>query len=112
MSLDVGFDAQVPSLPDAGGMTSSLGESFSSKPSTGTADFSIRNDTPHGPNDIGPRLALHYDSASGNSPSARLFDAAAHPAGAASVTFAWQLERIDDALVNATVFGWERDRQL
>lgn len=68
MSLEVGFDAQVPSLPDAGGMTSSLGETFSSEPSTGTAEFSIRIDTPNGPNDIGPRLALRYDSASGNGP--------------------------------------------
>src|SRR5262249_60944238 len=68
MSLDIGFDAQVPSLPDVGGVTSSLGEAFSAEPSTGTADFSIRIDTPNGPNDIGPRLALRYDSASGNGP--------------------------------------------
>src|SRR5215472_1926321 len=68
MSIDIGFDAQVPSLPDAGGTTSSLGETFSSEPSTGTADFSIRLDTPNGPNDIGPRLVLHYDSTAGNGP--------------------------------------------
>ena len=65
MSLDTGFDAQVPSLPEPGGLTSSLGETFSAEPSTGTADFSIPIDTPNGPNDIGPRLALRYDGASG-----------------------------------------------
>jgi len=68
MSLDVGFDAQVPSLPDAGAATSSLGETFSSDLSTGTADFSIPIDTPNGPNDIGPHLTLHYDSSTGNGP--------------------------------------------
>jgi hypothetical protein len=66
MSLDVGFDTQAPSLPDPGAATSSLGETFASDPSTGTADFSIPIDTPNGPNDIGPRLTLHYDSSSGN----------------------------------------------
>ena len=68
MSLDVGFNAQVPSLPDAGAATSSLGETFSSDLSTGTADFSIPLDTPNGPNDIGPRLTLHYESSVGNGP--------------------------------------------
>jgi hypothetical protein len=65
MSLDTGFDAQVPSLPEPGGLTSSLGETFSAEPSTGTANFSIPIDTPNGPNDIGPRLVLRYDGASG-----------------------------------------------
>jgi RHS repeat-associated protein len=188
MSLDVGFDAQVPSLPDAGAMTSSLGETFSTEPSTGTADFSIRIDTPNGPNDIGPRLVLRYDSSAGNgpfglgfnlrlprilvsiaygfprydrgdrlmlegagellalgdgtlqpivdgaawrvategdgfrltdrdgviymlgtSPSARLFDVASNSSGAAGATFAWHLERIEDALGNIVEFAWERD---
>lgn len=68
MSLDVGFNAQVPSLPDAGAATSSLGETFSSDLSTGTADFSIPLDTPNGPNDVGPRLTLHYESSAGNGP--------------------------------------------
>jgi RHS repeat-associated protein len=188
MTLEVGFDAQVPSLPDAGSVSSSLGETFSPDLSTGTADFSIRIDTPNGPNDIGPRLALRYDSSSGNGlfglgfgirlpriqrsiahgyprydltdtlilegagellvladgtlkpivdagawrigiqgdgfqlidrggsiytlgtmPSARLFDAVSNPAGVADATFAWHLERIDDALGNAAIFNWERD---
>jgi RHS repeat-associated protein len=66
MSLDTGFDAQVPSLPDAGGVSASLGETFSPEPSTGCANFTVRIDTPNGPNDIGPRLALVYDSSAGN----------------------------------------------
>ena len=188
MSLDVGFDTQVPSLPDAGGMTASLGETFSAEPSTGTADFSIRIDTPNGPNDIGPRLVLRYDSASGNgvfglgfilrlprivrsiahgvpryddadplmlegsgelllladgslqpvvdggawrirrsgdgfelldrsgtiyslgiSSEARLFDAAASPDGPGAATYAWHLQRIEDALGNIVTFTWDRD---
>ena len=55
-------------------MTSSLGETFSSEPSTGTAQFSITIDTPNGPNDIGPRLALRYDGSAGNGPFGLGFD--------------------------------------
>lgn len=66
MSLDTGFDAQVPSLPDAGGVSASLGETFSPEPSTGCANLKVRIDTPNGPNDIGPKLSLVYDSSSGN----------------------------------------------
>ena len=43
---------------DAGGVASSLGETFSPELSSGTADFYVRFDTPNGPNDIGPRLEL------------------------------------------------------
>lgn len=188
MSLDVGFRAQVPSLPDVGGASSSLGETFSAEPSTGTADFSINLDTPNGPNDIGPRLSLHYDSTAGNGPfglgfalrlprivrsiahgypryaesdplmlesagellmlpdgslqpvvdgglwrikrqgegfeltdrggsiyslgvsaDARMFDATGGEPNTRGTTFAWHLERIEDALGNAAVFGWARD---
>ena len=68
MSLDVGFDAQTPSLPEGGGAMSSLGETFTPELSTGAGTFTIPLDWPNGPNDIGPRLQLRYDSATGNGP--------------------------------------------
>jgi hypothetical protein len=68
MSLDVGFSAQVPSLPCPGGATASLGETFAPELSSGTANFKIPLDTPNGPNDIGPHLALQYEGTAGNGP--------------------------------------------
>src|ERR1700730_14876488 len=66
MSLDAGFDAQVPSLPQGGGATSGLGATFAPDLSTGTGSYRVPLDIPNGPNDIGPRLALAYNTASGN----------------------------------------------
>lgn len=66
MSTDIGFDTQTPSLPEGGGAIAGLGETFTPDLSTGTASFSIRLDCPNGPNDIGPRLSLRYDTAAGN----------------------------------------------
>ncbi len=68
MSNDIGFDAQAPSLPQGGGAVSGLGETFSPDLSTGTGSFAIRLDWPNGPNDIGPRLSLRYDTAGVNGP--------------------------------------------
>jgi RHS repeat-associated protein len=65
---EFGFDAQVPSLPQGGGAISGLGETYTPDLSTGTGTYSIRLDTPNGPNDIGPRLALRYDTGTGNGP--------------------------------------------
>lgn len=68
MSLDIGFDTQVPSLPQGGGAVSGLGETFSPDLSTGTGSLAINLDLPNGPNGIGPRLSLRYDTAGGNGP--------------------------------------------
>src|SRR5213596_163075 len=68
MSTDIGFDTQVPSLPKGGGAVAGLGETFSPDLSTGTGSFVIKLDCPNGPNDIGPRLALTYNTSSGNGP--------------------------------------------
>jgi RHS repeat-associated protein len=68
VGLDIGFDAQTPSLPEGGGAVFGLGETFSPDLSTGTGSFSIPFDCPNGPNDIWPRLSLRYDSSSGNGP--------------------------------------------
>ncbi|WP_375772131.1 FG-GAP-like repeat-containing protein [Archangium gephyra] len=68
MSLDIGFSAQTPSLPQGGGATSGLGETFTPDLHTGTGTFSLPLDCPNGPNDIGPRLTLRYDTGSGNGP--------------------------------------------
>ncbi len=67
MSLDIGFASQAPSLPSGGGV-GGLGETFAPDLSTGTGTFAVPLDLPHGPNDSRPRLALHYDSGSGNGP--------------------------------------------
>src|SRR5215213_3440945 len=68
MSTDIGFNTQVPSLPPGGGATSGLGETFTPDVSTGTGTYKIPFDLPNGPNDIGPRLSLRYDTAGGNGP--------------------------------------------
>jgi hypothetical protein len=68
MSLDIGFDAQAPSLPPGGGAVAGLGETFAPDLSTGTGTFHIPLDLPNGPNDIAPRLGLQYDSGRGNGP--------------------------------------------
>lgn len=186
MGSDIGFDAQTPSLPPGGGAVSGLGETFSPDLSTGTGSFTVRLDLPNGPNDIGPRLLLRYDTAAGNGPFGmgfsvpmpRLVRSTAHrfprydgtdtlllegagelvdlgggsyrpqvdggawraeasgngfrltdreglfyfmgvsPAGrltdstpglAAPRVYAWQLERVEDALGNAATFAWQRD---
>ncbi len=66
MSLDAGFDAQVPSLPQGGGAVGGLGPTFAADLSTGTGSYRVPLDVPNGPNDIGPRLALAYNTALGN----------------------------------------------
>ncbi len=43
-----------------------LGETFAPDLSTGTGTFGIALDLPHGPNDIGPKLTLRYDTGSPN----------------------------------------------
>lgn len=68
MSTDIGFETQVPSLPQGGGAVSGLGETFTPDLSMGTGTYDIRLDLPNGPNDIGPRLSLRYDTAAGNGP--------------------------------------------
>jgi RHS repeat-associated protein len=68
MSLDIGFDTQAPSLPKGGGSVGGLGETFTPDLSMGTGTFVVRLDLPNGPNDIGPRLVLRYDTSSGNGP--------------------------------------------
>ena len=62
MSLDIGFDAQTPSLPQGGGAVNGLGETFSPDLSTGTGSYRIPLDLPNGPNDIGPRIAVSYST--------------------------------------------------
>ncbi len=68
MSLGIGFDTQTPSLPHGGGALNGLGETFTPDLSTGTGTYTIRLDWPNGPNDIGPRLVLRYDTGNGNGP--------------------------------------------
>lgn len=64
MSLDVGFASQAPSLPGGSASTAGLGETFAPDLSTGTGTFAVPLDVPNGPNDIGPKLSLRYDSGS------------------------------------------------
>ena len=45
----------------------------------------------------------------GASSSTRQFDAAGNSDGPVAATFAWHLERIEDALGNAVAFSWARD---
>ncbi|HEX4813368.1 MAG TPA: toxin TcdB middle/N-terminal domain-containing protein [Nonomuraea sp.] len=66
--IDIGFDAQTPSLPQGGGAVCGLGETYTPDMSTGTGSYSIPLDCPNGANDVGPRLALRYDSSAGNGP--------------------------------------------
>ncbi|HEY7339184.1 MAG TPA: toxin TcdB middle/N-terminal domain-containing protein [Bryobacteraceae bacterium] len=68
MSEDSNFDAQAPSLPEGGGAVSGLGETFSPDPATGTGSYAIPLDLPNGPDSIGPRLNLRYDTGGGNGP--------------------------------------------
>jgi RHS repeat-associated protein len=68
LSIETGFSAQSPSLPSGGGAVGGLGETYTPDLSTGTGTFSIPLDLPNGPNDIGPSLALRYDTGSGNGP--------------------------------------------
>jgi RHS repeat-associated protein len=65
---DIGFNDQVPSLPDGGGSATGIGATFTPDLSTGTGGLSIPLDTPNGPNDIGPKLSLQYSTANGNGP--------------------------------------------
>jgi len=67
MSIDLGFASQAPSLP-GGGSLGGLGETFTPDLATGTGAFSVPLDFPNGPNDIGPKLVLRYDSGAGNGP--------------------------------------------
>src|SRR5581483_7878848 len=59
---------QVPGLPAGGATVGGLGETFAPDLSTGTGTFGIALDLPHGPNDIGPKLTLRYDTGSPNGP--------------------------------------------
>jgi Salmonella virulence plasmid 65kDa B protein len=68
MSLDLGFASQAPSLPTAGAGVSGLGETFNPDLSTGTGSMTVPIEPPNGPNNIGPKLALRYDSGAGNGP--------------------------------------------
>lgn len=68
MSLEAGFASQTPSLPTGGGSVGGLGETFVPDLCTGTGTFSVPLDLPNGPNDIGPKLSLRYDSGSPNGP--------------------------------------------
>ena len=68
MSLDIGFASQTPSSAGAGGGAGGLGETFTPDLSTGTGTFAIPLDLPNGPNDIGPKLALRYDTGTPNGP--------------------------------------------
>lgn len=68
MSLDIGFDAQAPSLPQGGGAISGLGETFTPDLSTGVGTLNIPIDIPNGPNDIAPKVSLQYTTAAGNGP--------------------------------------------
>jgi len=63
---EIGFDDQVPSLPQGGGGVQGLGATFTPDLSTGTGSLSVRFDLPNGPNDIGPKLGLVYDTSAGN----------------------------------------------
>ncbi len=67
MSLDIGFASQTPSLPGGGGI-GGLGETFAPDLSTGTGTLAVPIDLPNGPNDSSPKLALRYDSGTGNGP--------------------------------------------
>src|SRR5881275_732912 len=67
MSVDIGFASQAPSLP-GGGSAAGLGETFAPDLSTGTGTLTVPIELPNGPNDCGPKLALRYDSGSGNGP--------------------------------------------
>ncbi len=66
MTTDIGFATQTPSLPGGGGTVAGLGETFSPDLATGTGTFSVPLDLPNGPNDIGPKLTLRYDTGSPN----------------------------------------------
>jgi RHS repeat-associated protein len=66
MSEVISFDAQTPSLPEGGGAVSGLGETFSPEPTSGTGSYAIPLDLPTGPDSIGPRLSLRYDTGGGN----------------------------------------------
>ncbi len=68
MGTDIGFNSQTPSLPKGGGAVAGLGETFTPELSSGTGSYTIRLDSPNGPNDLNPGLALRYDSAAGNGP--------------------------------------------
>ena len=67
MPTDVGFATQTPSLPK-GGSLGGLGETFTPDLSTGTGTLAVPFDLPNGPNDIGPRLSLRYDTGGSNGP--------------------------------------------
>jgi len=62
MSADIGFDSQVPSLSQGGGAIAGLGETFSADLCMGTGSYTIQLDCPNGPNGIGPRLMLSYNT--------------------------------------------------
>ncbi|QYU69837.1 hypothetical protein J4558_06845 [Leptolyngbya sp. 15MV] len=57
-----------PSLPKGGGAIRGIGEKFSANPVTGTGSMTIPIATSPGRADFGPKLALAYDSGSGNGP--------------------------------------------
>ncbi|WP_456844067.1 toxin TcdB middle/N-terminal domain-containing protein [Cellulomonas sp. P5_C6] len=67
MPTEIGFSTQTPSLPKGGG-TGGLGETFTPDLSSGTGGLVVPIDLPNGPNDIGPRLSLRYDSSAANGP--------------------------------------------
>ena len=62
------FTVTAPSLelPTGGGAVSGIGEKFAANPVSGTASMSVPIATSLGRTGFGPRLALSYDSGSGN----------------------------------------------
>ena len=63
---DFGVKAPALSLPKGGGAIRGIGEKFAANPVTGTGSMSVPIATPPGRDGFGPRLALRYDSGSGN----------------------------------------------
>jgi Salmonella virulence plasmid 65kDa B protein len=56
----------TPSLPRGGGAIRDIGEKFTTNPATGTGSMEVPIATSPGRSGFGPRLALSYDSGSGN----------------------------------------------
>src|SRR5215468_4076062 len=56
------------SLPRGGGAIRGIGETFSARPSTGTASFTVPLAVSPGRSGFAPELTLAYDSAMGNGP--------------------------------------------
>jgi hypothetical protein len=64
------FNVSAPaiSLPKGGGAIRGMGEKFAANPVSGTGSMSVPIDTSPGRGGFGPKLALSYDSGTGNGP--------------------------------------------